>query len=199
MLGYPVPSTQQEGRVLVTGYWLLASYSLGSLAFYPPPMIRRAINAALLRRDPYLYMVVASDGVADGAIVVALVWAILMSPLVIDGIPVFSAARLILSGMFSWIIQSGLVYLIGRRLLEGYGSFPGVMAATSIGTPVLLSSIALAPFVEPETARLIVSVWLVLTLWMAARVALELSREKAALAAVGGWVSFIVVSALFRF
>ncbi len=168
-------------------------------AIYPPPMIRRAINAALLRRDPYLYMVVASDGVADGAIVVALVWAILMSPLVIDGIPVFSAARLILSGMFSWIIQSGLVYLIGRRLLEGYGSFPGVMAATSIGTPVLLSSIALAPFVEPETARLIVSVWLVLTLWMAARVALELSREKAALAAVGGWVSFIVVSALFRF
>lgn len=199
MLGYPVASTQQEGRLLVTGYWLLASYSLGFLAFYPPPMIRRAINAALLRRDPYLYMVVASDGVADGAIVVALVWAILMSPLVIDGIPVFSAARLILSGMFSWIIQSGLVYLIGRRLLEGYGSFPGVMAATSIGTPVLLSSIALAPFVEPETARLIVSVWLVLTLWMAARVALELARDKAALAAVGGWVSFFVVSALFRF
>lgn len=199
MLGYPVPSIQQERRVLVTGYWLLASYSLDFLATYPPPVIRRAINAALLRRDPYLYMVVASDGVADGAIVVALVWAILMTPLVIDGIPVVSAARIILSGMFSWIIQSGLVYLIGRRLLEGYGSFPGVMAATSIGTPVLLSSIALAPFVDPDTARLIVSVWLVLTLWMAARVALELSREKAALAAVGGWVSFIVVSALFRF
>ncbi len=144
-------------------------------------------------------MVVASDGVADGAIVVALVYAILMTPLVIDGIPLFSAARLILSGMFSWIILSGLVYLIGRRLLEGYGSFPAVMAATSIGIPVLLASLGLAPFVDPFAARLIVSVWLMLTLWMAARVALELSRDKAALAAGGGWAAFVVVSAIFRF
>lgn len=162
-------------------------------------MISRAINAALLKRDPYLRMVLAPDGVADGAIVVAVVYAILMIPLVIDGVSVISAARIILSGMFSWIILSGLVYLIGRHLLEGYGSFPGVMAATAIGTPVLLVSIALAPFVDPFTARLIVSVWLVLTVWMAARLALDLARDKAALAAVGGWVAFLVVSAIFRF
>ena len=162
-------------------------------------MITRAINAALLRRDPYVYMVVASDGVADGAIVVAVVNAALMAPLMLDGATLFVAARLILSGLFSWIILSGLVYLVGRHLLEGYGSFPGVMAATSIGTPVLLASIALAPFVDPFTARLIVSVWLVATLWVAARVALELEREKAALAAIGGWVAFVVVSAIFRF
>ena len=144
-------------------------------------------------------MVVASDGVADGAMVVAFVWAILMTPHVIDGVPLLTAARIILSGMFSWIIQSGLVYLIGRRLLEGYGSFPGVMAATSIGTPVLLSSLALAPFVDPNTAVLIVSVWLVLTLWMAARVALELSPDKAALAAVGGWAAYFFIQLIFRF
>lgn len=162
-------------------------------------MITRAINAALLRRDAYLTMVVARDGVADGAIVVAVVYAVLMTPLVIDGVPILSAARLILSGMFSWIILSGLVYLIGRHLLEGYGTFPGVMAATSIGTPVLLASLVLTPFVEPFTARTIVSVWLVLTLWMAARMALELKVAPAALAAVGGWVAFFVVSALFRF
>lgn len=162
-------------------------------------MIRRAINAAFLRRDPYLYMVLARDGVADGAIVVAVVYALLMTPLVLDGISVISAARLVLSGMFSWIILSGLVYLVGRHLLDGYGSFQGVMAATSIGTPVLLASIALAPLVDPFTARMIVSAWLVLTLWVSARVALELSNDKAALAAIGGWVAFIVVSAIFRF
>jgi len=162
-------------------------------------MIRRAINAALLRRDPYLHMVLAPDGVADGAIVVALVYAILMTPLVVDGVSVISAARLVLSGMFTWIILSGLVYLVGRHLLDGYGSFPGVMSATAIGTPVLLASLALAPLLDPFTARTIVSVWLVATLWVAARVALELSSEKAALAAIGGWVAFIVVSAVFRF
>lgn len=162
-------------------------------------MIKRAIDAALLRREAYLTMVVARDGVADGAIVVAAVYAILMVPVVLDGVQVFSAIRLVLSGLFAWIILSGLIYLIGRNLLDGYGSFPGVMAATSIGTPVLLASLALAPFVEPFTARLIVSAWYVFTLWVAARVSLELEPDRAGLAAVGGWVAYLVVSAIFRF
>lgn len=162
-------------------------------------MISRAINAALLRRDPYVYMVLARDGVADGAIVVAAVYAILMLPVVLGGVELFSAIRLVLSGLFAWIILSGLVYLLGRHWLEGYGSFPGVMAATAIGTPVLLASLVLAPFVDPLPARLIVSTWYVLTLWMAARVALELRPSQAALAAGGGWVAYVIVSALFRF
>ena len=161
-------------------------------------MISRAINAALLRRDPYLHMVVARDGVADGAIVVAFVYAVLMIPFVFDGVPLFSAIRLVLSGLFAWIILSGLIYLIGRHAFEGWGSFPGVMAATSIGTPVLLGSLLLAPFIDPFPARLIVSSWYVLTLWMAARVALELDADKAALTALGGWVAYLVVSAIFR-
>ena len=162
-------------------------------------MIKRAINAALLRRDPYLHMVLAPDGVADGAIVVAVVYAILMTPPILDGDSVIVAARVLLSGMFSWIILSGLVYLIGRHLLEGYGSFPGVMAATSIGHPVLLASLALSPFLSPGTALLISSAWLVLTVWVAARIALDLAGERAALAAVGGWAAFFVISAIFRF
>jgi len=144
-------------------------------------------------------MVLARDGVADGAIVVAAVYAILMIPVVIGGVELFSAVRLVVSGLFSWILLSGLVYLIGRHLFEGFGSFPGVMAATSIGTPVLLASLALAPFVDPFWARLIVSSWYILTLWVAARVALELSADKAVLAAFGGWLAFLVVSAIFRF
>jgi hypothetical protein len=144
-------------------------------------------------------MVVARDGVADGAIVVAVVYAVLMVPVVLDGIPLFSAIRLVLSGMFAWIILSGLIYLIGRHAFEGWGGFPGVMAATSIGTPVLLGSLLLTPFLDPFPAQLIASTWYVLTLWMAARVALELEADKAALTALGGWVAYLVVSAIFRF
>lgn len=161
-------------------------------------MIRHAIDAALLRRDPYVRMVLAPDGVADGAIVVAAVNVLLMVPFLLDGASVIRAARVVLSGMFSWIILSGLVYLIGRHLLEGYGSFPGTMAATSIGFPVLVSGLALAPFLSPFAADLIVSVWLVLTIWMAARVALELSSDRAAAAAAGGWAAFVVVRLIFR-
>jgi hypothetical protein len=144
-------------------------------------------------------MVVRPDGVADGAIVVAAVHALLMIPLVLDGIGVLVAARVILYGLVNWIVLSGLVYLIGKYLLEGDGSYPGTMAATSIGYPVLLAAIVLAPFLRPLQAQLIVSIWLVATVWMAARAALDLPKAQAAAAAVGGWVAFVVVSLLFRF
>ncbi|MBI5158365.1 MAG: YIP1 family protein [Acidimicrobiia bacterium] len=162
-------------------------------------MIKRAIDAALLRREPYLVMVVRPDGVADGAMVVAIVHALLMIPLVIDGIGVLTAAQVILYGLVNWIVLSGLVYLIGKYFLEGDGSFPGTMAATSIGYPVLLAAIVLAPFLRPLQAQLIVSIWLVATVWMAARAALDLPKARAAVAAVGGWAAFVVVSLLFRF
>jgi hypothetical protein len=162
-------------------------------------MIRRAIDAAFLRRAPYLEMLLRRDGVADGAIVVAVVHALLIIPWVIDGVGALTAVRVVLYGLINWIMLSGLVYLIGRYLLEGSGTFPGTMAATSIGYPVLLLAFLLAPFVRPLNAQLIVSVWLVATVWMAARVALELPKSRAALAAIGGWAAFIVVSLIFRF
>jgi hypothetical protein len=162
-------------------------------------MIRRAVNAALLRREPYLEMLLRRDGVADGAIVVAVVYALLIIPLMLDGVGLLLAVRVVLYGLINWIMLSGLVYLIGRYFLDGEGTFPGTMAATSIGYPVLLLAFLLAPFISPLRAQLIVSIWLVATVWMAARVALELPKGRAALAAVGGWVAFIVVSLLFRF
>ena len=162
-------------------------------------MIKRAFDAALLKREPYLVMVVRPDGVADGAIVVVVVHALLMIPLIIEGIGVLPATRVILYGLVNWIVLSGLVYLIGKYLLEGDGSYPGTMAATSIGYPVLLAAIALAPFVTPLQAQLIVSVWLVATVWVAARAALDLPKARAAAAAVGGWAAFVVVSLLLRF
>ena len=161
-------------------------------------MIRHAIDAALLRRNPYVHMVVAADGVADGAIVVVMVHAILMIPFVLGGAGVLSAAQLILSGLVGWILLSGLVYLIGRHALEGYGSFPGTMAATSIGQPVLLATLLLARVMDPYAALLVVSVWLVLTIWVAARVALELAAGRAAIAAVGGWFAYLIVISIFR-
>lgn len=161
-------------------------------------MIRHAINAALLRRDPYLRMVIARDGVADGAIVVAAVHLILMVPWLLDGLSIFGAVRGVLRGLVTWILLAGLVYLIGRHGLEGDGSFPGTMAAVSIGMPVLLAALILGPFVSALTAELVISVWLMATLWVAAKVALELDAGRAAIAAVGGWVGFVVVASLFR-
>jgi len=144
-------------------------------------------------------MVLATDGVADGALVVAAVHALLIVPAALRGVDLISLVRFVLSGMFGWIILSGLIYLIGRHGLDGYGSFQGVMAASAIAYPVLLASLILEPFVVLFWAQMIVSAWLVLCLWVATRVALDLARDKAAVAVVGGWVAWVIVSALFRF
>jgi hypothetical protein len=72
------------------------------------------------------------------------------------------------------------------------------MAATSIGQPVLLVALPLSRLIDPFQAILVVSIWLVLTIWVAARVALELDAGRAAITAVGGWFTYLVVISLFR-
>ena len=143
-------------------------------------------------------MVVAGDGVADGAIVVAAVYLILVTLYLGTGFEGFTIVRVVLNGLFGWIMLSGLVYLVGRHFLEGSGSFPSTMAATSIGYPVLVASLALGFVIEPYRAQQIASLWLVLTVWVAARVALELHRVKAAVAAGLGWVAYLVVVTIFK-
>jgi len=161
-------------------------------------MLRNALRAAFLRREPYVRMVVAADGVADGAIVVAIVYLIQVALYLGSGFEAFTIVRVVLNGLFGWIMLSGMVYLAGRYLLEGSGSFPSTMAATSIGYPVLVLSLALGFVVEPYQAQLIASIWLVLTLWVAARVALELDAKRAGVAALLGWVAYVAVTAILR-
>ncbi len=157
-----------------------------------------ALKAAFLRRDPYLRMVVASDGVADGAMIVAGVYAVLVLIHLGGGFSAFLLVRVVLNGLFGWIMLSGLVYLAGRYFLEGDGSFPSTMAATSIGFPVLLLALAFRFVFPPDRAQFYASLWLVLTVWMAARVALELDPGRAAVAAGLGWAGYLIVLQLFR-
>ncbi|OFW53122.1 MAG: hypothetical protein A2146_09380 [Actinobacteria bacterium RBG_16_67_10] len=161
-------------------------------------MLTNAIRAALVRRDPYVRMVVAVDGVADGAIIVAVTNLVLVVLYLGGDFEAFVIVRVILDGLIGWIVLSGMVYLVGRRLLDGYGSFPSTMAATSIGYPVVLSALVLRFVVDPYWAVQLSSLWLVVTVWMAARVALELDARKAAIAAVLGWVAYLIVRTVFR-
>ena len=54
------------------------------------------VQAARLRRDPYLRMVLARDGVADGAMIVGAVYLVLVVPAFIDGVGVISLLRYVL-------------------------------------------------------------------------------------------------------
>ena len=156
-------------------------------------MIRTVLRGAALRRDAYLRMVLSSDGVADGLLIVGAVQVLVGFLIRGRGLGVIDRVAIVLSGIFGWVILSGLIYLIGKHLLSGFGSFPGVTAAAALAFPPTLVAIPLSYLVSGRTASLIASAWMVACLWMAARVALDLPAGKAVLAAGGGWFAWLLL------
>lgn len=159
-------------------------------------MLRVILRGLVLRRDAYLRMVLAREGVADAALVVAVVYLLLAVPGLLGAASLLGAVRFVVSGVFGWVVLSGLTYLAGRHVLEGDGTFPSVMAAAGLAFPPLLLSLAMRPFLLPLAALALASAWLLACLWQAARVSLDLSPGKAAAAAAGGYGGWLVLAAL---
>ncbi|NQV07766.1 YIP1 family protein [bacterium] len=156
-------------------------------------MIRRVIGAATFRRDAYLRAVLSPNAAADGLMVVAAVYLVLA--VAILPFNVVDYGRWVLSGLWSWLLLSGAIYLIGKHLLEGFGSFPGMLAVTAFAHPVLaVLLIARLPGL-PDWLTLVVStVWFLAILVAGTRVALELITEKALVAVAGGYVVWLILS-----
>ena len=162
-------------------------------------MLRVILSGVALRRDAYLRMVLAPDGVADGAMVVSGVYLLLAVPGIFRGAGLLALVWSVIGGVFGWAILAGLVYLSGRYLLEGDGTFPGVAAASALAFPPLLMALVLRLVLGPFLALLAASVWSLACLWQAARVALELAPGRAALAVAvgyGGWLLAASVSSV---
>jgi hypothetical protein len=163
------------------------------------PVLRVILAGVGLRRDAYLRMVLAPDGVADGAMVVGAVYFLLAVPGIVRGAALPALVWSVIGGVFGWLVLSGLVYLAGRYVLEGDGTFPGVAAASSLAFPPLLLALGLRPVLDSFAALLAASVWSLACAWQAARVALELAPARSALAVAvgyGGWLLLASVSSL---
>jgi hypothetical protein len=159
-------------------------------------MLRVILQGLALRRGAYLRMVLAGEGVADAALMVAGVYLLLAVPGLLGSSGLLATAWFVVSGVFGWVVLAGLTYLAGRHVLEGDGTFPSVMAATGLAFPPLLVSLALRPFVPAFPALAAASAWLLACLWQAARVSLGLSPARAAAAAAGGYGGWLALSAL---
>jgi hypothetical protein len=142
-------------------------------------------------------MVVARDGVADGAMVVAAVYLLLGVPGILRGASLLSLLWSVMGGVFGWLLLAGLIYLVSRYVLEGRGTFPSVAAASALAIPPLLVSLALRLVMDPFFALLAASVWSLCCLWQAARVALELAAARAALAVAVGYGFWLLLGSVF--
>ncbi|MBM3695681.1 MAG: hypothetical protein FJW79_07090 [Actinobacteria bacterium] len=159
-------------------------------------MLRVILQGLLLRREAYLRMVLAREGVADAALVVGGVYLLLALPGILGAAGLLAVAGFVVGGVFGWIVLSGLTYLAGRHVLEGDGTLPSVMAAAGLAFPALAISLALRPFLPARVALVAASVWLLACLWQAARVSLDLPGARAAAAAAAGYGGWLVLAVL---
>lgn len=159
-------------------------------------MIRQVIRAATFQRDAYLRAVLSPNAAGDALILVTAVYLVMaVAILGFDGFDLVEYLRFVIRGGFSWLILSGAIYLVGRYVLEGEGSFQGVLATTALAHPVLLVVLAARAIgLPPLLALLAGTAWFLAILVAGSRVALDLAPERAVLAVAGGYVLWLIFS-----
>lgn len=158
-------------------------------------MLLQILRAARLDRQAYLRAVLSPNAAADGVLIVAVVYVILAVAIVpLDDFELIAYGRFILQGLVSWLILAGAVYLIGRYLMDGEGSFPGVLSIVALAHPVLLVLLVARVGLSPFLALLVSTVWFLAALVAGTRVALSFTPERAGAAVAGGYVVWLLMS-----
>jgi hypothetical protein len=158
-------------------------------------MLSQILRAARLDRQAYLRAVLSPNAAADGVLIVSVVYVILALVLVsLDDFELVAYGRFVIQGLISWLILAGAIYLIGRYLMEGEGSFPGVLATVALAHPVLLVLLIARIGLSPFLALLVSTVWFLAALVAGTRVALSFAVERAGVTVAGGYVVWLLMS-----
>lgn len=166
----------------------------------------RLLQALRFERDAFVWMDFNDRATGDALILVAVgrllillgtgssLFALTTS---VSGIELL--IRAMINAAFFWLIYSGLVYGIGRFLLQGEGSYATLLRITGFAYPTLLLLIFTAQFIENAFLALALgSLWFLAVVAQGVRYTADLPLERAALAAAGGMVGFIILSAILR-
>lgn len=154
-------------------------------------MLNRILRAARFEREAYVQAVVSANAVADGLVIVGAVWLVLAAGLV-GSFDLLLFVRIALSGLFAWIVLSGVIYLMGKHVFHGYGSFPGTMGVTALAHPLLLLILLVDVWTDGFRVIVLGSLWFLVALVPGSRVALELKAEHAAAAVGVGYLVWLV-------
>jgi hypothetical protein len=154
-------------------------------------VLNQILRAARFQREAYVQAVVSPNAVADGLMIVGVVWIVLAAVLV-GSFDLLLFVRIALGGLFAWIVLSGVIYLMGKHVFEGYGSFPGTMAMTAIVHPLLVLILVADIFLDGFAVIVVGSVWFLVALVPGSRVALDLKVEHAAIAVGVGYLVWLI-------
>ena len=155
-------------------------------------LLRHLVDAVLLRKDAYVWMVFDARATGDALLVVAGVygvWIILGLTISGGGLSldtVDAVLRLLVQGGFAWILASAAAWAMSQFVLGGGGRFATTLPVVGFANAPIVIVPFLTQFadVDPTLARLLGGIGMAIMVARGAEVALELQREKAALAAL---------------
>lgn len=156
-------------------------------------LIDRMKGAALLYIDTYEEVEADTSATGQAAIVVAIV-AVASA---IGGAEAGATGIIggLIGAFFTWLIWSGITYLIGDKLLGGTATWGELLRTLGFAqSPGVLYALAWIPGLG-WLIRFAVAVWLLIAGIIAIRQALDFGTGKAILTAVLGWLLVVLIPA----
>jgi hypothetical protein len=168
--------------------------------------MKRLLQAVRFERGAFVWMDLEDRATGDALILVLVTRLVIMAGLggsllglatSLSGIEVLIAS-LINAAVF-WLAYSGLVFAITKYLLQGDGAFATILRITGFAYPTLILVIATARIFRGNglVAVLVGAVWFFAMVTQGVRHTADLPVQKAALAAGGGFVGWIIVASIF--
>lgn len=167
-------------------------------------VMQRLLQAMRFERDAYVWMDFNDRATGDALILVAVSRILLQLGF---GSSLFGLAtslggwelviNITIVAVVFWLGYSGLVYAIGKYLLGGGGSYATILRIAGFAYPTLLLIVFTARVISNIYLALIVgALWFLAIVAQGVRYTADLPLEKAAVAAGGGLVGWIIVASI---
>ena len=165
----------------------------------------RLLQTLRLQRDAFVWMDFNDRATADALIFVVATrfllllgegWTILGFATSLGGFQILFQAMF--NAIVFWLAYAGLAFAVARFFFQADGKYPIYLRMVGFGYPTLLlliftSRLGLAPLL----AYLLGSVWLLAIVTRGIEYESDLPTERAAMAAFGGLVAWVIVAGIF--
>jgi hypothetical protein len=164
-------------------------------------VFRRLIQAIRLERDAFVWMDFEDRATGDALILVGITTLLfaLASPSSLLGLVAsLGGLELLVNALIQaaifWLVFSGLTYAIAKFLLDGEGSYATTLRIVGFAYPTLLVGLATSVLIsQAQLAFIVGALWFLAVVATGVRYTADLVMQKAALAAGGALIAWIVV------
>lgn len=161
----------------------------------------RLLQTVKLRRDAFVWMDFNDRATGDAAILVVITQVLMtlgFGTSLLRLLNPFMLVQILLGALFFWVLYSGAVYLVGRYLLDASGQYAIYLRITGFAYPTLLLTVFFVLIIPNALLAIILGgAWFIVVVANGLTYTVDISLQKAVLAALGGYVVIVVFQAIF--